>query len=776
MRKRLIALALSVSVALCGINSTTIYADSKLTKVNILQNKGDTYTLENYVSSLEEAEELQTYYFLNNISEPYKMTIDAKSYSNLLRYDEEHERIDFFGDGFIWKIDNGLRKYCNDFGGVRNLSSENEVLVDGNGKKYIVLTLQNYGVDKYYKISSEMQEVKKKFLATMPKLDEMSDYEKVLGILSFMSYIKYGRTDDGRTIDDAYTALVKGKATCTGYANAFNFLAKTIKLDSVEIYKSGVHSWNAVKVCGKWYELEPQSKNNPSSVDAVKNINMTTVLRGTDTMLTMGAIYSEADFGNKMHPIDARTNLPISNIDYMDYKGHSYTNHTIKWDGSKATFYRTCSECGEYENDGFEYDEKNKFYHMVDRKYIGTDCDVTKVSEKKCCDATVTKYEANVTVDGKDYTSEHTVVDGEASHTVKDSDIKVVKKATCTEEGKVEKTCETCGYTWTENIPKTEHHYVTTTTKLDTCEEKSEYTVEKCSECGDVKSTSKKLYYSAHDFQFASHKKEPTCTEKGEDLYTCTICNGTETREVAATGHDTELVNVKEPTCTDFGYTGDEVCKKCNQVVKSGKKIEPNGHKYLATMFTKYEIQESMGLKYKYSYEAEHWICKNCDYERIDIDYTTRKLVGWILADGTEVEKEDGCNYVYIRDENGNFVPQKVEKTTTARPTAKPSTNVATKALRETTTKVKVPAKTKIMSAKNVKGNKITVKWRKVKTATKYQVKAVLGSKAITKTTTKTSYTIKKLKRKKTYKIYVRAYNKAGYGKWSKVKKVYIKK
>ena len=776
MRKRLIALALSVSVALCGINSTTIYADSKLTKVNILQNKGDTYTLENYVSSLEEAEELQTYYFLNNISEPYKMTIDAKSYSNLLRYDEEHERIDFFGDGFIWKIDNGLRKYCNDFGGVRNLSSENEVLVDGNGKKYIVLTLQNYGVDKYYKISSEMQEVKKKFLATMPKLDEMSDYEKVLGILSFMSYIKYGRTDDGRTIDDAYTALVKGKATCTGYANAFNFLAKTIKLDSVEIYKSGVHSWNAVKVCGKWYELEPQSKNNPSSVDAVKNINMTTVLRGTDTMLTMGAIYSEADFGNKMHPIDARTNLPISNIDYMDYKGHSYTNHTIKWDGSKATFYRTCSECGEYENDGFEYDEKNKFYHMVDRKYIGTDCDVTKVSEKKCCEATVTKYETNVTVDGKDYTSEHTVVDGEASHTVKDSDIKVVKKATCSEEGKVEKTCETCGYTWTENIPKTEHHYVTTTTKLDTCEEKSEYTVEKCSECGDVKSTSKKLYYSAHDFQFTSHKKEPTCTEKGEDLYTCTICNGTETREVAATGHDTELVNVKEPTCTDFGYTGDEVCKKCNQVVKSGKKIEPNGHKYLATMFTKYEIQESMGLKYKYSYEAEHWICKNCDYERIDTDYTTRKLVGWILADGTEVEKEDGCNYVYIRDENGNFVPQKVEKTTTTRPTAKPSTNVATKAPRETTTKVKVPAKVKISSAKNLKGKKIAIKWKKVKTATKYQVKAVLGSKAITKTTTKTSYTIKKLKRKKTYKIYVRAYNKSGYGKWSKAKKVKVNK
>lgn len=750
-----------------GINAPS-YAMTKESTIKILENKGDTYTLENYVTSLKEAEQIQKKFFEDDV-ENYTITFNSQNnWENSIKC-----------GSFIDTIDGPESECYNEAMHFRFYSySNSQSIISANGNIYTQITFNLEELKERFKQYNEkrakMQEVKKKFLATMPNLEEMSDYEKVLGILSFMSYIKYGRTDDGRTIDDAYTALVKGKATCTGYANAFNFLAKTIKLDSVEIYKSGVHSWNAVKVCGKWYELEPQSKNNPSSVDAVKNINMTTVLRGTDTMLTMGAIYSEADFGNNMHPIDARTNLPISNIDYMDYKGHSYTNHTIKWDGSKATFYRTCSECGEYENDGFEYDEKNKFYHMVDRKYIGTDCDVTKVSEKKCGDATVTKYEASVTVDGKNYTSEHTVVDGEASHTVKDSDIKVIKEATCTEEGKVEKTCETCGYTWTETTPKTEHHYVTTTQKVDTCEEKSEYTVEKCSECGDVKSTSKKLYYSAHDFQFTSHKKEPTCTETGEDIYTCTKCNKTETREVAATGHDTELINVKEPTCTDFGYSGDEVCKKCNQVVKSGKNIEPNGHKYLATMFTKYEIQESMGLKYKYSYEAEHWICKNCDYERIDTDYTTRKLVGWILADGTEVEKEDGCNYVYIRDENGNFVPQKVENTTTTRPTT--NMNVATKAPRETTTKVKVPAKVKISSAKNLKGKKIAIKWKKVKTATKYQVKAVLGSKAITKTTTKTSYTIKKLKRKKTYKIYVRAYNKAGYGKWSKVKKVYIKK
>lgn len=791
MRKKIISLTLSVCM-IFGSITTSIYARStdELAKKNIIENKGDTYMLTNYVTSPEEAQEIEKYYLLNNISDSFKITIDAKSYDNWLLYDEDSEKIDrFYSEIFINEIDNGLGKYCRKNCGIDAFSEQHELLTDNNGKKYIVLNLKTSNADQFLEQLTNMQDIRKRFLATMRNLEEMSDYEKVLGILSFMSYINYDydSLNAGKTVDDAYTALVEGRATCGGFADAFDFLAKIAGVEdkiACGEYRNDNHAWNVVKICGKWYETEPQNVVIDSPHDVVKNFNLTDrgpFLSGTTDMdewavkIPNGYIHPciYLDESNEL----IRDTLPVSDISYKDYKGHNYTNHIIKWNGNKATFYRTCSECGEYENDGIEQvDVGEMVYKYVNRDYIGTDCDVTKVSEKKCGDATVTKYEANVTVDGKDYTSEHTVVDGEASHTVKDSDIKVVKKATCSEEGKVEKTCETCGYTWTESIPKTEHHYVTTTTKLDTCEEKSEYTVEKCSECGDVKSTSKKLYYSAHDFQFTSHKKEPTCTEKGEDLYTCTICNGTETREVAATGHDTELVNVKEPTCTDFGYTGDEVCKKCNQVVKSGKKIEPNGHKYLATMFTKYEIQESMGLKYKYSYEAEHWICKNCDYERIDTDYTTRKLVGWILADGTEVEKEDGCNYVYIRDENGNFVPQKVEKTTTTRPTAKPSTNVAIKAPRETTTKVKVPAKVKISSAKNLKGKKIAIKWKKVKTATKYQVKAVLGSKAITKTTTKTSYTIKKLKRKKTYKIYVRAYNKSGYGKWSKAKKVKVNK
>lgn len=624
----------------------------------------------------------------------------------------------------------------------------------------------------YSEHRAEMQEVKKKFLATVPNLDGMSEYEKVLKILEFMHYIKYGKDENGGTINDAYTALVKGKATCTGFAEAFNFLASCINMESVEIGNPGVHSWNGVKVCGNWFEVEPQSKNNPSVNDATRNINMTEVLRGSEYMSNIDRAHQEGD---------KRDTLPVSMIDYMDYKDHTFTSHVIKWNGAKATFYRTCSDCGEYENDGFEYNEKNYYYHMVDRKYIGTDCDVTKVSEKKCGDATVTKYEATVTVDGKTYTSEHTEIDGECNHVVRDSDIKTVKKATCSEEGVIEKICETCGYTWTESTPKTEHSYITVKTTSDTCEDKSVYKVHKCSECGEVIGTSKKMYYSAHDYEFTSHKKEPTCTEKGEDLYTCTICGKTETREVPMVAHETELRNYKAATCTEDGYTGDETCINCGKVISKGKKTYATGHSYVDTLETVYETDMSMGLTYKYAYVIDRVTCKKCAFEMID-GQTESKLVGWILADGTEVSKEDGYEYEYVTDKNGNLVPKKIDHSVT-QPTSRPSisptiyeTGDYTEVEDTTKSVSKVPAKAKISYAKNVKGKKISVKWKKVKKATKYQVKAVLGNKVITKKTTKTSCTIKKLKRKKTYKIYVRAYNKAGYGKWSKVKKVYIKK
>lgn len=85
--------------------------------------------------------------------------------------------------------------------------------------------------------------------------------------------------------------------------------------------------------------------------------------------------------------------------------------------------------------------------------------------------------------------------------------------------------------------------------------------------------------------------------------------------------------------------------------------------------------------------------------------------------------------------------------------------------------------------ALKAKGKSIHAKWKKIKGIKGYQIQYATNSKFKKKkalTTNKTTITIKKLSKKKTYYVRVRAYvlngKKKVYGKWSKVKKVKFKK
>ena len=77
--------------------------------------------------------------------------------------------------------------------------------------------------------------------------------------------------------------------------------------------------------------------------------------------------------------------------------------------------------------------------------------------------------------------------------------------------------------------------------------------------------------------------KAATCTEDG---YTgdevCTVCGVTVKKGevIPATGHDTQLVGAKPATCTEDGYTGDEVCKTCGETVTKGEVVKATGHHY----------------------------------------------------------------------------------------------------------------------------------------------------------------------------------------------------
>ena len=81
--------------------------------------------------------------------------------------------------------------------------------------------------------------------------------------------------------------------------------------------------------------------------------------------------------------------------------------------------------------------------------------------------------------------------------------------------------------------------------------------------------------------------KAPTCTEKGEMTYTATFSETwaetqTTTEVIDAIGHgEIEIQNAKEATCTEDGYTGDEVCTVCGEVVTAGEIIPATGHHYV---------------------------------------------------------------------------------------------------------------------------------------------------------------------------------------------------
>ncbi len=93
-------------------------------------------------------------------------------------------------------------------------------------------------------------------------------------------------------------------------------------------------------------------------------------------------------------------------------------------------------------------------------------------------------------------------------------------------------------------------------------------------------------------------------------------------------------------------------------------------------------------------------------------------------------------------------------------------------------------AKTSIKYAKNIKGKKIEIQYKKVGKADGYQIRYALKSDMSSsklKVTAKTKYTITSLKKKKKYYIQVRAYsydtsNKKVYGKWSSKKSVKVNK
>ena len=145
----------------------------------------------------------------------------------------------------------------------------------------------------------------------------------------------------------------------------------------------------------------------------------------------------------------------------------------------------------------------------------------------------------------------------------------IITEATCTEEGEKTFTCSICGNTKTEKVSTTDHqHMEIRNQKNPTCKEAGYSGDTYCADCGVKISSGKTIAKTKnHNWDGGVITTEPTCTERGEKTFTCTICGNTNTKKVNATGHSYGAYKVvKEPTNKRKGLKS-KTCSVCGKIV-----------------------------------------------------------------------------------------------------------------------------------------------------------------------------------------------------------------
>ena len=211
-----------------------------------------------------------------------------------------------------------------------------------------------------------------------------------------------------------------------------------------------------------------------------------------------------------------------------------------------------------------------------------------EVTTAATCEADgVRTYTAKVTFEGKEYTDTKTEPVPAKGHQL--TAVEAVP-ATCETAGtSAHWKCDVCGKLFSDAegktettleklaIPATGHAYGAPVWKWN-----DDFTASATFTCGNDASHVKTVNAAVTNEVTTA----ATCEADGVRTYTAKVTfegkeyTDTKTEVIPATSHDTELVGAKDATCTEDGYTGDEVCKVCGVTVKQGEVIPALGHDY----------------------------------------------------------------------------------------------------------------------------------------------------------------------------------------------------
>lgn len=151
----------------------------------------------------------------------------------------------------------------------------------------------------------------------------------------------------------------------------------------------------------------------------------------------------------------------------------------------------------------------------------------------------------------------------------------VTTEPTCSTDGVLTKTCETCGNSVTSSVPALGHefHYTISNNNQHQAE---------CTRC---------KFTETKDCTFGKEVVVPaTCTKNGTRTQTCPLCNNQKVEEIAPLGHDFRAVGSSET------HTKTMVCSRCgkNHATEQHVYTQSNlcdicGHDGLTTIYTRIE-------------------------------------------------------------------------------------------------------------------------------------------------------------------------------------------
>ena len=194
-------------------------------------------------------------------------------------------------------------------------------------------------------------------------------------------------------------------------------------------------------------------------------------------------------------------------------------------------------------------------------KAVAPDCTTTGLTEGKHCSVCGETLVAQQTVDalGHNYTA-------------------VVTKPTCTTQGFTTHTCTRCSDSYTDNIENALGHVWVWVVDKEATYNETGLKHQECSVdgCDAVQNENTIIPENKCNHNYEEEiTTAPTCIQKGEKTYTCSVCQDSYTEEIAAKGHSYDSV-VTDPTCTTPGFTT-HTCSVCSHSYKDAS-VDALGH------------------------------------------------------------------------------------------------------------------------------------------------------------------------------------------------------